>query len=71
MACIIERVGRGGVVVGCTRIVGMTGGEDVKMGGLGKEGTSCDCELIGDPEGIISSDAYLKVVFDFAQDRSF
>lgn len=39
LVCIIERVGRGGVVVGCTRIAGMTGGEEIKMGGLGEEGT--------------------------------
>lgn len=65
LVCIIERVGCGGVVVGCMRIVGMMGGEDVKMGGLGEEGMFCDCELIGDLEGIISFDVYLKVVFDF------
>lgn len=71
MVCIIERVGRGGVVVECTRIAGMTGGEDAKMGGLGEEGTFYDCESTNDPEGIDSSDAYLRVVFDFAQDRCF
>lgn len=42
-----------------------------KMGGLGEEGTFYDCESTNDPEGIDSSDAYLRVVFDFAQDRCF
>lgn len=53
LVCIIERVGRGGVVVRCTRIAGMTGGEEVKMGGLGEEGTLCECESTSDPEDIL------------------
>lgn len=53
LVCIIERVGRGGVVVGCTRIAGMTGGEEIKMGGLGEEGTLCECESTSDPEGVL------------------
>lgn len=69
LVCIIERVGRGGVVVGCTRIAGMTGGEE-KMGGLGEEGTLCEYESTSGPE-VTPSDAYPRAAFDLAQDRSF